>query len=73
MNIMTVNAEAVWNEEKCKWECKVSTVDKYENVKGEPCEETRTIKCDIEACDELVLPMAILECNGISADKVFLK
>ena len=69
-NTMTIMAKAVWNESKGAWECDIVAVDRFENVKGEQAEQTRTLKCDIEACDEFVLPMAILECNGIDSDEV---
>ena len=69
-NTMTIEAKAVWNEDKGKWECDILAVDRVVDLKGEQWEQTRTLKCDIEACDEFVLPMAILECNGIDSDKV---
>ena len=69
-NSMTVTAKAIWNENKGKWECDILAIDRGIDVKGEQVEQTRTLKCDIETCDEFVLPMAILECNGISSEEV---
>ena len=67
---MTAVATAVWNEEKGCWNCQVVTVETLDN--GEVLERKEN-NIEVEMCDELVLPYAILESNGINAKAVFEK
>lgn len=62
---MTVNATAIWNEEKGTWECCVKTLDHYQNLQGQWRTQKRIYHNKISACDEFVLPYAILDSNGI--------
>lgn len=64
---MKVNAEAVWNEEKGKWEVTVHLVNEnFVSLKdGEPCSLAISEKVEVVCCDEFVIPMAILEAEGL--------
>ena len=58
---MTATATAIWNDEKGYWE--VEIFQTYDNGFTETDERHNTVNvCD---CDELVIPEAILEANGI--------
>ena len=62
---------AIWNKDKQAWECKIKQKEtvrmidgKMENIKSQ---SLQTIK----ECNEFVIPIALLEHNGINTKKLF--
>lgn len=69
---MEVNAKAVWNEEKEKWEV---TVHLFEDnlvslEDGSLFSLTLDEKVEIACCDEFVIPMAILDTQGLDTTSI---
>lgn len=69
---MTMNVNAVYNEEKECWEVSVLEVGTAHAVKtNEPLYYQRESKMEIfDECDEYVIPIAILEHNGTDTTKI---
>ena len=62
---------AIWNKDKQAWECKIKQKEtvrmidgKMENIKSQ---SLQTIK----ECNEFIVPVALLEHNGIDTKKFF--
>jgi hypothetical protein len=68
MSKIYVEAVAVWNDKKGVWEVEVYQKDEYISITNHFCTSERTRKCEIETCDELVIPTALLEMNGLKLD-----
>lgn len=70
---MTIFANAVYDTEKKQWEVIVQQMGTNTNVKdGKPTYFQSCNKFFIkDQCDELVIPIAILEDNGINAKELF--
>ena len=70
---MTMTVHAIWNEKTEKWEvsiAEVGTVSKGGLVR-EPLYYQRESNIDIcDECDEFVIPIAIMEHNGIDTTKI---
>jgi hypothetical protein len=70
---MTMNVNAVYNEEKECWEVVILEVGTAKAViTNEPLYYQRETSIEIcDECDEFVIPIAILEHNGINTHKLF--
>lgn len=70
---MTMTISAIWNKEEEKWEVsifEVGTVSK-EGLIREPMYWQRGSNIEIcDECDEYVIPIAIMEHNGIDTTKI---
>ena len=64
---MSINANAIWNQEKEIWEVSVFEISTSHNYKGEPLYSQRIENFEIKECDEFVLPCAILVMNGLNS------
>lgn len=70
---ITVIANAVWNDEKGLWEVEIHQISTHDESctfgQGATMEQ-HTSNFEIEECNELVIPMAILKDNGIDTDEL---
>ena len=71
-NIQKIKAIAIYNEKTQQWEC---TIKNQETAFGVVTKKWYTIKHKTKhnidyACDEFVIPYAILESNGINAKAI---
>ena len=64
--VMTLQAQAIWNDEKGCWDVVMTTFDTYHNLKGEYLSDYKVHHLDVEACNELVFTEALLYINGYS-------
>lgn len=71
---ITVIANAVWNDDKGKWEVELHQITTHDEGctfgQGATMQQ-HTSHYELEVCDEFVIPCAILEDNGIIYDKLF--
>lgn len=65
MSKIYVEAVAVWNDKKGVWEVEIYEKNEYTSMTNDFCTNERTYKCETEICDELVIPTALLEMNGL--------
>ena len=70
-HIQQVFGQAVWNTEKCAWEVKLVLTNMTRNaVTKEYITIQSNFETDVRACDEFVLPTAIIQANGYKADEI---
>ena len=69
---MTMTINAIWNEKEEKWEVSIFEIGTSICAKtNEPMYEQITTNIEIaDECDEYVIPIAILEHNGIDTTKL---
>ena len=70
---MKIKAIAIYNEKKQQWEVKIKSKDTFFNyIDNKWHKNKRKSKVNINyACDEFVIPMAILEHNGFNAKQIY--
>ena len=66
MTKMKVKAEAIWNDEKGYWDVDISQT--YENDEV-TIDRNNTVK--VRDCNEMVIPEALMEANGIVVNGLF--
>ena len=62
--VMTLQAQAIWNEGKGVWDVVMTTFDTYHNLKGEYLSDYKVHHLEVETCNELVFAEALLHVNG---------
>ena len=70
-HIQQVFGQAVWNPEKRMWEVKLVLTDMVHTaVSKEYLTIQSNFEADVAACDEFVLPTAIIQANGFKATEI---
>lgn len=62
---MKIEALAKWNDTKGVWEVFITEYETKENLLGNFIETKREYSCEMGVCDELVIPQALLQMNGL--------
>ena len=62
--VMTLQAQAIWNEEKGVWDVVMTTFDTYKNLFGDYVSDYNIHTLEVETCNELVFAEALLHVNG---------
>lgn len=71
-NLITVIAQAMWNEDEGVWEVHLTSQENFkESSTGQYCLNQRTATIKVEDCDEFVVADALLHLNGISVQKLY--
>jgi hypothetical protein len=70
---MKIKAIAIYNEKTQQWEVKIKSKDTwFNNFDNKWRTNKMKSKVNIDyACDEFVIPMAILEQNGFNAKQIY--
>lgn len=70
---MKIKAIAIYNEKEQQWEVKIKSKDTLFNYIDNKWHKNKSkSKININyACDEFVIPMAILEHNGYNAKQIY--
>ena len=69
-SIQQVFGQAVWNPEKEMWEVALTLTEMvYTNTKNYLTVQ-KNFEVDVKACDEFVLPTAIIQANGFKATEI---
>lgn len=70
-HIQQVFGQAVWNPEKRMWEVKLVLTDMVHAAVTKDYLTIQTnFEVDVAACDEFVLPTAIIQANGFKATEI---
>lgn len=72
-SVMKAKVKAVWNDKTKKWEYSVSSNNKQCNLLGNYIANARKSTGCVDACDDLVLGLAILEHNGLDINAIMEK
>lgn len=71
-NLITVIAQAMWNEDEGVWEVHLTSQENFKEAStGQYCLNQRTATIKVEDCDEFVVADALLHLNGISVQKLY--
>ena len=69
-HIQQVFGQAVWNPEKGMWEVKLTLTDMVHTNFDKYVTIQTNFEVDVRACDEFVLPTAIIQANGFRAEEI---
>jgi hypothetical protein len=69
-HIQQVFGQAIWNPEKGAWEVTLTLTDMVHTNLKEYLTVQTNFEVDVEACDEFVLPTAIIQANGFRAEEI---
>lgn len=71
-NLITVIAQAMWDEATGAWEVNLTSQENFkESLTGRYCLNQRTATIKVEDCDEFVVADALLHLNGINVQKLY--
>ena len=71
-NLITVIAQAMWDEATGAWEVHLTSQENFkESLTGRYCLNQRTATIKVEDCDEFVVADALLHLNGINVQKLY--
>ena len=71
-NLITVIAQAMWDEATGAWEVHLTSQENFkESLTGRYCLNQRTAIIKVEDCDEFVVADALLHLNGINVQKLY--
>lgn len=69
-HIQQVFGQAVWNPKKEMWEVALTLTDMVHTNTKNYLTVQGSFEADVEACDEFVLPTAIIQANGFRATEI---
>lgn len=71
-NLITVIAQAMWNETEGVWEVHLTSQENFKELStGQYCLNQRTATIKVEDCDEFIVADALLHLNGINVQKLY--
>ena len=71
-NLITVIAQAMWDEATGAWEVHLTSQENFkESLTGRFCLNQRSETIKVEDCDEFVVADALLHLNGINVQKLY--
>ena len=63
-NVMTLQAQAIWNNDKGAWDVVMTTFEVFKNLEGKWLSTNKEHHLEVEACNELVFVESLLHTNG---------
>lgn len=64
-DMMNINAQAIWNDNKECWEVNIISTNARTTVDGQYTVYQNTYSANVNICDEYVIATALLDMNGI--------